>query len=158
MNTRKVRPTNDTIQGTALRLLVLFYRVQTESIPKIRDFLINFKDTDFTKFEIKSYDNKDLFYYSVTHCSNSSSVLYSAFGYLKDKRMLEFTSKKTLDGLITLYNFRVTANGIDTIESGDNKKGGRKKLIDSFNLNLNFTLDLDSIFKISLADLVNSIS
>ena len=144
-----------TVCETALRLLLLFYRAQTESLPKVRDFLINFKDVNFTHFEVDEYGNTDPFYNAVTHSAHNASTLYSAFNYLKDKNIMEFTTNKTLSGSVTLHNFRITANGIDIVESGNNKRGGRKKLIQNFNLNLNFTLNLDSIFKMNLADLSN---
>ena len=148
----KNRPSRATVHEVALRLLLLFYRVQTESLPKVRDFLINFKDVNFTHFEIDEYGNTNPFYVAVIHSASNASTLYSAFNYLKDKNMIEFTPHKTLSGSVTLHNFRVTANGIDIIEFGNNRKGGRKKLIQNFNLNLNFTLNLDSIFKMNLAD------
>ena len=68
--------------------------------------------------------------------------------------MLDFKSKKTLDGVVTLYGFRLTAKGIDVVEFSDGKKGGRKKLIENFNLNLNFKLDFESILKIDLFDFI----
>jgi len=150
-------PNHPLINETALKLILLFYRAQIESMPKVRNFLINFRDVLFIGFEIEEYGNKDPFYTAITRCSNNASVLYSAFEYLKDKHMLEFSSKKTLDRTITLYNFRLTAEGFDAIESGNDKKGGRPKLIENFNLNLNFKLDLESIFKIDLLNFTNLI-
>lgn len=135
-----------TISGVACYILIVIYETQLKNIELVEELKIGFETNLLTgKCKSKDYYNNFELAKKLLSITNNTSILISAFRYLKDKDFLVFDESRASNDGYSFHSFYLTANGIDVIEGSKINPLKSKEFARTFNLELSF--NVDSIIK-----------
>lgn len=140
-----------TIKETAGRVLLYLYQLQ-RTAPASMQYrqlgFINKPDDRLALTSDKKWLTRDLL-----DVGQQVSAVFNAFSFLVDKGFIRAEERASKDAKIYV-GIRLTADGIDIIESVELGSTGREAFGTMFNINVESSSDVESLIKSNVTDLL----
>lgn len=142
-----------TIKKISGNMLLYFYAIQRNKAFSITEF-ISFSGIRDEQIKLDNRDKSPLLadLYAI---SKSDADIYNAMIYLEEKSFISFKTSMDSGGHY-LHDVRVTAYGIDIIESIERKDEDRENFYVNFNIEVSPTINVESLLKVELEQLVKN--
>lgn len=138
-----------TIKETAGKILLALYYLQTNNPVDLEQTSIVFIAASKPKL-----DTKSKFKNMLHDINDNDAVLYNAFNYLLEKRLIAKKNNKTIYGGMFLLGLHVTHEGIDVIEGVEQGPEQQQVFKSLFNITFSPKIKVDSLVKSEVGNIV----
>lgn len=140
-----------TIKETAGKILLYFYQLQRTAPSSMQYRQLGFIDKKDGKMGLTS--DKRWLTGNLLDINPSTSDIFNAFGFLRDKGFVRF-NERTTAGAIIYVGMQITAAGIDVVEGIESDDEGRQAFAATFNIRTGNATDVESLISENLGHLL----